>query len=107
MKQQIEAHRDAKETLMYDAHWKECICETLRSIYDDIHDYPDKKLKSSITKKLVQAMEMASKISERFAYYNQKYGEMETGHRGKSLKLIPNYQQTKQRRRARRMEKSS
>src|SRR4051812_30899125 len=100
MENLIEKHRDAKKTLMYDAYWREGICEVLRSIYDDVHDYPDKELKKKITKKLVRSMQMAAKMAERLAYYRETYSD-KSGNLGIHLKNIPEYKEIKQKRRAR------
>lgn len=92
--------KESKRSLIYYAHWKKGICETLRSIYDDIHDYPDKKLKKKITDKLVEAMLMATRMQTRLAYLRDTYNDM-SGSQGDYLKLIPEYKQNKLRRKAR------
>lgn len=96
----IEKHKKAGPTLLYDAQWRETLCETLRMICDDVYDYPDKALRENIISKLTKAMEAAGKMAERLAYYEAKYNDT-TGNNGANLPLIPNYRENKKRRRAR------
>jgi len=91
---------EARRTLIYDTHWKECICETLRVIYDQIQDYPDKELKEKITEHLVTAMVQATKMVNRLAYYRDTYKD-ETGSSGGNLKLIKNFKEIKKMRQKR------
>jgi len=65
-----------------------CLCETLRCIYDEIHEMKDKKKKEVITEHLVDGMVFAKKMADRLYYYKDKYKD-ETGSSGASLEIIP------------------
>ncbi len=64
----------------------ECICETLRQIYDLIYDWPDER-KEAITEKLVDATIYAKKMFARLTYYKTTYND-NTGHNGRNRKRI-------------------
>lgn len=70
---ELNEREEARRTLIYDTHWKECICETLRLIYDQLHDYPDKELREKITESLVTGMVQATKMVNRLQYYLDTY----------------------------------
>jgi hypothetical protein len=76
--------KDARDRLIRYTHHTMSICEKLRTIYDDVADYPDKKLKANITEKLVDCMLMTKNIASRFAYYRDTYHD-KTGSHGKHL----------------------
>lgn len=68
-----EDREEMRKELMYTAYAYPCICETLRTIYDVIHELPDKKLQDNIVEKLIDAMFMSKKMSEKLTYYHLKY----------------------------------
>ena len=77
----------AKKDLFYGTNRYLCICETLRLIYDEIHDMKDEEKKLRITKRLLDAFMMGKKMAARLAYYKKKYGD-KTGSAGKNLVYI-------------------
>lgn len=93
----------ARRTLMYQANSHQCICETLRMIYDDVHDLPDKEKVERMRENLVDAVIMAKKMAERLDYYYKTYAD-KTGHSGKQLVGLQNTNQKLKMRRARKNE---
>jgi len=92
----------ARRTLMYQANSHQCICETLRMVYDDVHDLKDKEKVERIRENLVDAVIMAKKMAERLDYYYKTYAD-KTGHGGKKLVGLQNTNQKLKIRRARRL----
>jgi hypothetical protein len=92
--------RMAKKRLLYHIDKRITICEVMRQVYDEIHDYPDKELVAKITEKLVDMMVMTKHIATRFAYFTSKYHD-KTGTEGTNLKPTSDYEFTKLMRRAR------
>ena len=90
----------ARRTLMYQANSHECICETLRMVYDDVHDLKDKEKVERMRENLVDAVVMAKKMADRLAYYHKTYVD-KTGHGGKKLVSLPDTRKKLQIRRAR------
>ena len=78
MDREGRVRRAARKKLIYGTNSHECICETLRFIYDLIHDSKDEELKEAITEKLVDAFIMAKKMQCRLLYYKTTYKD-ETG----------------------------
>ena len=60
------------------------ICETIRGVYDSVHELPDGELKKQMTEKLIDALWMAKKIADRLAFYYEKYHD-KTGSWGTHL----------------------
>jgi hypothetical protein len=60
----------AKKSLITGTNNKKHICETLRLVYDEIHDSPDNE---KITELLIDAIIMAKKMQDRLAYYQKTY----------------------------------
>lgn len=79
----------ARRTLMYQANSHQCICETLRMVYDDVHELKDKKKVERIRENLVDAVVMAKKMAERLDYYYKTYAD-KTGNQGKKLISLQN-----------------
>ena len=65
--------RRAKKSLMYQANSYQTICETMRLIYDEIHDMPQTKWKEKITDLLIDGMIIGKKMQNRLIYYHQTY----------------------------------
>ena len=78
---------EIKFDLMHKANREMGICEKLRTIYDVVYTLPESEQKTNITEQLVDALLMAKKISDRFAYYVETYHDS-TGHQGKHLKAV-------------------
>jgi len=78
--------RAARKSLIIGVNSHECICETLRTTYDLIHDLGDVELKEAIIEKLIDAFVMAKKMQDRLLYYKETYKD-ESG--GFEYKLIP------------------
>ena len=81
--------RYMRANLIKSVNSHECLCETLRLIYDDIHDMKDEEKKERMIDNLVNGMVMAKNVFNRLAYYKEKYKD-KSGHGGSSLKRIPN-----------------
>lgn len=62
----------ARKSLINSTNNKKHICETLRLIYDEIHDLPDNE---KITELMVDAMVMAKKMQNRLSYYQKAYND--------------------------------
>lgn len=62
----------AKKSLITGTNNKKHICETLRLVYDEIHDMPDNE---KITELLIDAMIMAKKMQNRLSYYQKTYND--------------------------------
>lgn len=60
----------AKKSLITGTNNKKHICETLRLIYDEIHNLPNNE---TITELLIDAMIMAKKMQNRLSYYQKTY----------------------------------
>lgn len=60
----------ARKSLITGTNNKKHICETLRLVYDEIHNLPDNE---QITELLIDAMVMAKKMQNRLSYYQKKY----------------------------------
>jgi hypothetical protein len=90
----------ARRTLMYQANSHQCICETLRMVYDDVHDLSDKERVDRIRDNLVDAVMMAKKMAERLDYYYKTYAD-KTGNQGKKLVGLHNTSKKLQIRKAR------
>jgi len=63
------------------------ICEALRTIYDLVEDHPDTARKNEITERLIDAMIMAKKMTDRLVYYKTTYNDT-TGNSGSNIKEI-------------------
>lgn len=90
----------ARQTLMYQVNSHQCICETLRMIYDEIHDMKDEEKRKRMLNLLIDGVIMAKKMASRLDYYYKTYAD-KTGHSGKKLILLPNTRKKLQIRRAR------
>jgi len=90
----------ARRSLICDANSHACICETLRSIYDLIHDLPENEWKRKITDLLIDALMMGKKMDARLVYYQKTYGD-DTGNKASDLKFIDGNSKTREMRRAR------
>lgn len=77
----------ARRSLIYETNSHECICETVRSIYDLIHGFPESEWKKKIIELLVDVVVMGKKMSERLIYYQKTYGD-DTGNKASDLKFI-------------------
>ena len=78
----IEKWRNsARKNLIIGTNSRKGICETLRLIYDYIHDLKEKE---EITELLVDAMLMAKKMQDRLKYYKRTYND-DTGNNAKNL----------------------
>lgn len=71
----------ARKSLITGTNNKKHICETLRFIYDEIHDAPDNE---KIVELLVDAMVMAKKMQERLSYYQKTYKD-NTGNKASDI----------------------
>jgi hypothetical protein len=60
------------------------ICETIRCVYDLVHEMPDSPEKLDMTEKLVDALWMAKKMGDRLTYYYETYKD-KTGAWGEHL----------------------
>ena len=87
--------RAARKSLIYRTNSHECICETLRYIYDQIIDMEDDEKKEEITERLVDAFMMGKKMQDRLLYYKLKYKD-ETGD-FKPVRILHSVQRTKMR----------
>lgn len=74
----------AKDSLMYHTNNKKHICETLRMIYDEVHELPKTDHKDRATELLIEAMMMAKKMQNRLHYYQTKYHD-NTGNKAKNI----------------------
>lgn len=99
----MESDRANRAGLITGTNKFACICETLRSTYDLIHDMEDKELKEQITTKLVEAYTMAKKMADRLGYYKTTYPDDTSGHGGENLVRIPDSVKRKQIRGARKI----
>ena len=79
----------ARRTLMYQVNSHQCICETLRMVYDDVHDLVDKEKVERMREHLVDAVIMAKKMAERLDYYYKTYAD-KSGNQGKKLVSLQN-----------------
>ena len=70
-----------KKNLITGTNNKKHICETLRLIYDEIHDLKDNE---DITELLVDALIMAKKMQERLSYYQKTYND-NTGNKAEDI----------------------
>ena len=77
----IRTRRYAKKNLITGTNNKKHICETLRLIYDEIHDLPDNE---DVTELLVDALIMAKKMQERLSYYQKTYND-NTGNKAEDI----------------------
>lgn len=91
-KEQYAERLAAKKRLMYNVARKQCFCETLRDIYDLLHEYPDKELRDKIREHLIDLMIAGKHISDRFNYYVNTYHD-ETGSQGDNLKSVPHFRE--------------
>ena len=82
--EQLQERKETRDRLIRYTHHTMSICEKLRTIYDDVADYPDKELKEKITEKLIDCLIMTKNIATRFAYYRDTYHD-KTGSQGKHL----------------------
>jgi len=64
--------RFTKKSLIIGTNNKKHICETLRLIYDEIHE---KDGNENMVELLIDAMEMAKKMQTRLSYYQKKYND--------------------------------
>lgn len=94
---------EARESLIKGCYHKLSICETLRRTYDLVADLPDKELKKKITDKLVEAITMARKMSNRLVYYRTTYND-QTGHNSSNLRDATDYTEVKAMREKRSLE---
>lgn len=82
-----DLREEARKSLIRGTNNKKHICETLRLIYDEVHDLEhDKYLyaKKIMTELLVDAMVMAKKMQNRLAYYQKTYKD-NTGNKAVGL----------------------
>lgn len=70
--------------LMYHTNNKKHICETIRMIYDHVHELPESEVKSEMTELLIDAITMAKKMQDRLSYYQKTYKD-DTGNKGGSF----------------------
>ena len=91
-----------KNTILYGVNSHQCICETLRMIYDEVHEMEDKEKRMKTLNLLIDAVIMAKRMSERLDYYYKTYTD-KTGHGGKKLVSLPDTSKKLQFRRARRL----
>lgn len=75
---------EAKKSLIKGTNNKKHICETLRMVYDRVHEMPDSMNKDVMTELLIDAMWMAKKMQNRLVYYQKTYKDT-TGHEGKNF----------------------
>ena len=78
----LRDRRFARKSLIQGTNNRKHICETLRLIYDEVHDTPDNEC---ITELLIDAMGMAKKMQDRLSYYQKTYRD-NTG--GKAIDII-------------------
>ena len=90
----------ARRTLMYQANSHQCICETIRMVYDEVHDMADKEKRTKILNLLIDAVIMAKHMAARLDYYYTTYAD-KTGGQGKKLVSLPDTRKKLQLRRAR------
>ena len=88
-------------TLMYQTNSNQCICETLRLIYDEVADITDGR-RERVLENLIDAMIMAKKMSDRLDFYYKTYVD-KTGHGGKKLVRLQNYDKKLAMRRTRKL----
>lgn len=83
-----DAYREEfRQSLTRGANREMGICEKMRFIYDSVYELPESPQKTVITEGLIDAMIMAKKMFDRFAYYVKTYNDS-TGHQGKHLKAV-------------------
>jgi hypothetical protein len=90
----------AKKKLMYSANSHACICETLRTVYDEVYGLPEGETKERITELLVDAYVMGKKMADRLTYYRVTYKDG-TGSEAINLERICGYVDRIKKRRAR------
>jgi hypothetical protein len=90
----------ARRSLICDANSHQCICETLRSVYDLVHGFPESEWKSKITELLIDALMMGKKMDARLVYYQGTYGD-DTGNKASDLKFIDGNSKTRKMRQKR------
>jgi len=68
------------------------ICEQLRFIYDDVYTMPESELKTRLTERLIDALIMGKKMSDRLVWYKKKYGkgDPDSGSNGIHLTILQN-----------------
>ena len=94
--------KEARKELLTGYYDKMTICETLRRIYDLIENIPDKELKEKITDKLITAITMTRKMSNRLIYYRNKYNDT-TGKNSSDLELVTDFDEIKKLRLSRKL----
>ena len=62
-----------KDQLIHHTNNKKHICETIRMIYDYVHELPDSEVKSEMTELLIDAFTMGKKMQDRLSYYQKTY----------------------------------
>jgi len=87
MFKKVYTREEIQNSLMKEANREMGICEKLRTIYDVVYTLPESEQKTNITEQLVDALLMAKKMSDRFAYYVETYHDS-TGHQGRHLKAV-------------------
>ena len=77
-----------RASLIRGTNKNQCICESLRLVYDEIIEMEDKEKKERITEHLVDCMVFAKKMADRLDYYKATYHDT-TGSGGSNLPPIP------------------
>jgi len=73
--------RFTKKSLITGTNNKKHICETLRLIYDEIHEKEDNE---KMVELLIDAMEMVKKMQTRLSYYQKTYND-NTGNKAEDI----------------------
>lgn len=66
----------------------ECICESLRLVYDLVHELDPGPLRSKLTERLIDAFIMGKKMQARLIHYRQVYPD-DPGSMGHHLRAMP------------------
>ena len=81
------ARESARDSMIRHSNSHACICETLRTVYDLIHEMPAGDVKTMMTERLLDAFIMAKKMQNRLRYYGETYKD-KTGNNAKNLLFI-------------------
>ena len=98
--QDAKDRKYAKESLIRGVNNKKHICETLRMIYDEVHEMPDSDTKTNMTELLIDAMSMAKKMQNRLSYYQKTYKD-NTGNKAINIVRLAGSRQKNKIRKAR------
>ena len=77
----------AFKSLTQDANNARSICETLRIMYDLVHDMEDSETKTKLVEYLIDCMMMSKAMNDRLIYYHDTYSDT-TGKAGKGVEKL-------------------